>query len=157
MSAQLQTNISLAIFSIAKTRNSKELMSLRSDCELNENAKTVLVVDDDKSILRTFTRILQRAGYETETAENGKEALEKIHARNFDIALVDVVLGDSNGLDLLPKIEENSPKTVKIMITGADTYEHRDEACKNGADAYLTKPVNPVMLLSVFAEKLKCH
>jgi len=122
---------------------------------VKQNAKTVLVVDDDRSILRTFSRILQRAGYQTETAENGKEALEKIQARNYDIALVDIILGDSNGLDLLPKIEHYSPKTVKIMITGADSYEKRDEACKNGADAYLTKPVNPVALLDIFEEKLK--
>ena len=124
---------------------------------MKQNFKTVLVVDDDRSILRTFTRILQRAGYSTETAENGKEALDKIQARNYDAALIDVVLGDSNGLDLLPKIEENSPKTVKIIVTGADSSEKRDEACRNGADAYLTKPVNPEMLLDVFAEKLKTN
>ena len=124
---------------------------------MKQDFKTVLVVDDDKSILRTFTRILQRAGYSTETAENGKEALDKIHARNYDAALIDVVLGDSNGLDLLPKIEKNSPKTVKIIVTGADSTEKRDEACKNGADAYLTKPVNPEVLLDVFAEKLKSN
>ena len=122
---------------------------------MKQNFKTVLVVDDDKSILRTFTRILQRAGYSTETAKNGKEALDKIQARNYDAALIDVVLGDSNGLDLLPKIEENSPKTVKIVVTGSDSTEKRDEACRNGADAYLTKPVNPEVLLDVFAEKLK--
>src|SRR4030065_822736 len=124
---------------------------------VKQDFKTVLVVDDDKSILRTFTRILQRAGYATETAENGKEALDKIKAQNFDAALIDVVLGDSNGLDLLPKIEEKSPKTVKIIVTGVDSTEKRDEACKNGADAYLTKPVNPEELLDVFAEKLKSH
>ena len=124
---------------------------------MKQNFKTMLVVDDDKSILRTFTRILQRAGYSTETAENGKEALDKIQARNYDAALIDVVLGDSNGLDLLPKIEENSPKTVKIIVTGADSTEKRDEACRNGADAYLTKPVNPEILLDIFAEKLKSH
>jgi DNA-binding response OmpR family regulator len=57
---------------------------------------------------------------------------------------------------LLPKIEESSPKTVKIMITGTDSTEKRNEACKNGADAYLTKPINPETLLNVFQEKLKC-
>ena len=123
---------------------------------MKEKSKSVLVIDDDRAILRTFTRILQRAGFSTETAENGKEALEKIQGRTFDVALIDVVLGDSNGLDLLPKIEENSPKTVKIMITGADSGEHRANACKNGADAYLTKPVKPETLLNVFQEKLKC-
>src|SRR4030067_980235 len=122
---------------------------------VKQNFKTVLVIDDDKSILRTFTRILQRAGYSTETAENGKEALDKIQTRNYDAALVDVVLGDSNGLDLLPKIEENSPKTIKIVVTGSDSTEKREEACRNGADAYLSKPVNPVVLLDVFAEKLR--
>ena len=124
---------------------------------MKQNFKIVLLVDDDKSILRTFTRILQRAGYSTETAENGKEALDKIQTRNYDAALIDVVLGDSNGLDLLPKIEENSPKIVKIVVTGADSTEKRDEACRNGADAYLTKPVNPEVLLDVFAEKLKSN
>ena len=123
---------------------------------MKTNCKSVLVVDDDRAILRTFSRILQRAGFSTETAENGKEALKKIQSRTFDAALIDVILGDSNGLDLLPKIEESSPKTVKIMITGADSIENRNAACKNGADAYLTKPVNPETLLNVFQEKLKC-
>ena len=123
---------------------------------MKQECKNVLVVDDDKAILRTFTRILQRAGYVTETAENGKEALEKIQAQSYDIALIDVILKDSNGLDLLSKIEEVSPRTVKIIITGSDTEEKREEACRNGADAYLTKPVNPEVLLTVFEEKLKC-
>jgi two-component system response regulator RegA len=126
----------------------------RRDC-LKHTYNSVLVVDDDRAILRTFSRILQKAGFSTETADNGKEALEKIQTRTYDIALIDMILGvDSNGLDLLSKIEESSPNTVKIMITGADSAEKRSEACKNGADAYLTKPVNPEILLAVFKEKL---
>ena len=121
---------------------------------MKENGRTVLLVDDDRSILRTFARILQRAGFQTETAENGEEALKKIQTNSYDIALIDIVLGDSNGLDLLPKIKETSPNTIKIMITGADTNERRGEACKNGADAYLTKPVTPEELLNVFQENL---
>ncbi len=119
--------------------------------------KTVLVVDDDKAILRTFTRILSNAGYATDTAENGKTALEKIKARSYDATLVDVVLGDSNGLDLLPIIKKYSPKALKITVTGADSSENRDEACRNGADVYLTKPVNPATLLSIFQKGLKCR
>ena len=121
---------------------------------MKEKGRTVLLVDDDRSILRTFARILQRAGFQTETAENGEEALKKIQTNSYDIALIDIVLGDSNGLDLLPKIKETSPNTIKIMITGADTNERRGEACKNGADAYLTKPVTPEELLNVFQENL---
>jgi DNA-binding NtrC family response regulator len=125
----------------------------RRDC-LKQTCKSVLVVDDDRAILRTFSRILQKAGFSTETADSGKEALEKIQTQTYDIAFIDMILGDSNGLDLLPKIEENSPKTVKIMITGADSKEKRSEACKKGANAYLTKPVNPETLLAVFKKKL---
>jgi DNA-binding response OmpR family regulator len=121
---------------------------------LKQTYKSVLVIDDDRAILRTFSRILKKAGFSTETADSGKEALEKIQTQNYDIALIDMILGDSNGLDLLSKIEKRSPKTMKIMITGADSEEKRSEACKNGADAYLTKPVNPETLLAVFTKKL---
>ena len=121
---------------------------------MKQTCKSVLVVDDDRAILRTFSRILKKAGFSTETADSGKEALEKIQTQYYDIALIDMILGDSNGLDLLPKIEESSPKTLKIMITGADSVEKRSEACKNGADAYLTKPVSPETLLAVFTKKL---
>jgi DNA-binding response OmpR family regulator len=121
---------------------------------LKQTCKSVLVVDDDRAILRTFSRILKKAGFSTETAESGKEALEKIQTQTYDIALIDMILGDGNGLDLLPKIEESSSKTLKIMITGADSVEKRSEACKNGADAYLTKPVSPETLLAVFTKKL---
>jgi len=123
---------------------------------LTAKGKSILIVDDDRSILRTFTRILQRAGFNTETAENGKEALVKIQTKNYDIALIDVILGDSNGLDLLPRIQETSPKTIKIVMTGADTSEKKDEACRNGADAFLTKPIDPVILLGIFEERLEC-
>ena len=121
---------------------------------MKQTCKSVLVIDDDRAILRTFSRILQKAGYSTETADSGKEALEKIQTQTYAIALIDMILGDSNGLDLLSKIEKRSPKTMKIMITGADSEEKRSEACKNGADAYLTKPVNPETLLAVFTKKL---
>ena len=90
---------------------------------MKQTCKSVLVVDDDRAILRTFSRILKKAGFSTETADSGKEALEKIQTQYYDIALIDMILGDSNGLDLLPKIEKSSPKTVKIMITGVDSEE----------------------------------
>lgn len=120
---------------------------------MKENRLTVLLVDDDKSILRTFTRILQRAGYETDTATSGKEALGKLQVRSYDIALIDLFLGDSNGLDLLTEIGRNSPRTFKIMITGADIWERRDEAHNNGADVYLTKPINPADLLDILKKR----
>ncbi|MDR1993232.1 MAG: response regulator [Nitrososphaerota archaeon] len=117
--------------------------------------KTILVVDDDKSILRTFTRILQKSGYEIDTAETGKEAMEKSETRNYDLALVDIRLPDMDGTDLLAKLKKPLQHTVKIMITGFPSLETGVKALDEGADAYLVKPVKPQELLILLEEKLK--
>jgi DNA-binding response OmpR family regulator len=117
--------------------------------------KTILVVDDDKSILRTFTRILQKSGYEIDVAETGKEAMEKAENRHYDLALVDIRLPDMDGTDLLAKLKNQLQYTVKIMITGFPSLETGVKALDEGADAYLVKPVKPQELLMLLEEKLK--
>ena len=117
--------------------------------------KTVLVIDDDKSILRTLTRILQKAGYEVDTAETGKEAIEKAEKRHYNLTLVDVRLPDVDGTDLLVNMKENLRDSVKIMITGFPSLETGIKALDGGADAYLVKPVKPEELLTLIEEKLK--
>ena len=119
--------------------------------------KSILVIDDDKSILRTFTRILQKAGYEIDVAETGKEALEKAGTRSYDLALIDVRLPDMDGTDLLAKMKDAMSKTVKIMITGFPSLETGVRALDEGADAYLVKPVKPDELLTLIDEKLKTN
>ena len=120
-----------------------------------ERKKTILVVDDDKSILRTFTRILEKSGYAIETAETGKEAMEKAENRHYDLALVDIRLPDMDGTDLLAKLKKQLVNTVKIMITGFPSLETGVKALDEGADAYLVKPVKPQELLVLLEEKLK--
>jgi len=119
--------------------------------------KTILVVDDDKSILRTFTRILQKNGYEIDVAETGKEAIEKTEARRYDLALIDIRLPDMDGTDLLVKMKKPLQNTIKIMITGFPSLESGVKALDEGADAYLVKPVKPEDLLMLIEEKLKCR
>ncbi len=117
--------------------------------------KTILVIDDDKSILRTFTRILQKSGYEIDTAETGKEAMEKADSRHYDLALVDIRLPDIDGTELLANLKKQLQHTVKIMITGFPSLETGVKALDEGADAYLVKPVKPQELLILLEEKLK--
>ena len=117
--------------------------------------KTILVVDDDKSILRTFTRILQKNSYEIDVAETGKEAIEKADTRHYDLALVDMRLPDMDGTEVLAKMKKQLQSTVKIMITGFPSLESGVKALDEGADAYLVKPVKPEELLLLIEEKLR--
>lgn len=117
--------------------------------------KKIIVIDDDKSILRTFTRILQKVGYEIDVAETGKEAIEKVEGRQYDLALVDIRLPDMDGTELLAKLKKQLQNTVKIMITGFPSLETGVKALDEGADAYLVKPVKPQELLALLDEKLK--
>jgi two-component system response regulator HydG len=120
-----------------------------------ETTRTILVVDDDKSILRTFTRILRKNGYKVDTAETGKEAIEKVDKRLYDLFLVDIRLPDMDGTDLLAKIKQQLQNTIKIMITGFPSIESGIKALDEGAEAYLVKPVKPEELLLLIKEKLK--
>ena len=101
-------------------------------------AKRVLIVDDDKNILRFFTQILQKNGYIVDSAETGRKALEKIHRQVYHAALIDIVLPDANGLDLLKDIPF---QTQKIVMTGSNLEENRKKALIEGANAFLIKPI----------------
>ena len=116
--------------------------------------KRILLVDDDKSILRVFTRILQKEGYMTDEAETGKEAMEKIDSRTYDLALIDMKLPDMEGIHLLGKINSVNPKMTKILITGFPSVDDGLEALDNGADAYLVKPVKVEDLLKIVRTRL---
>lgn len=115
------------------------------------NKPTILIIDDDTAILRTFTRIFQRNGYVVTVAAKGSEAIEKLNGARFDVALIDFRLPDMEGTELFPLIQKTSPKTIKIMLTGNAALVN----CAENVDALLGKPVNPEKLLSTINNKLK--
>ena len=122
---------------------------------MNTSKKSILVIDDDKSVLRAFTLILKKDDYDVDTAENGKEALEKAETGEYDAALIDVRLPDMDGTDLLPKLQQILPDAAKIVITGFPSLETGIKSLDVGADAYLVKPVKPEDLLVLIREKIK--
>jgi len=117
--------------------------------------KSILVVDDDKTILKSLKDILESEGYNVDTAETGREAIEKSEARFFNVALLDIKLPDMEGTKLLTTMHENLPKMVKIVITGYPNLENAVEALNLGADAYIIKPFKPEKLLELIEEKLE--
>jgi len=124
---------------------------------MDKQSRKILVIDDDKSILNIFTRILQKQGYSIDTAETGQEALEKLLTRKYDLALIDIKLPDTNGSDLLAKMHITHPNMIKIAITGFPSLEDATKVIDRGAAAYLVKPVKSEELINIIAEKLKTH
>jgi DNA-binding NtrC family response regulator len=122
---------------------------------MEKQKKNILIIDDDKYILNILTRILQKQGYHTDTAETGQEALEKLQINSYDLVLIDVKLPDTNGTDLLARINQMHPSMVKIAITGFPSLEDATKVIDRGAAAYLVKPVKPEEIVSIIAEKLK--
>jgi len=117
--------------------------------------KRILLVDDDKSVLKTLTEILQFEGYDVDTAETGKEAIEKSKTQFYNVALLDIKLPDIDGTELLQIIDGHIPKTAKIVITGYPSTENAIKALNLEADAYITKPVEPKQLLETIRKKLE--
>ncbi len=115
----------------------------------------VLIVDDDKDILRSLKDIMSSKGYQVDVAETAESALEKTKNQYFNLALLDIRLPDMEGTELLAKIHKERPMMMKIMITGYPSLDNAVRALNLGADAYVMKPVNPENLLKVVEEKLK--
>jgi DNA-binding response OmpR family regulator len=111
--------------------------------------KTILVVDDDLSILRTFRRILEKNGYEIDTAETAAEALGKLRSHHYDLAIIDVILPDMKGTDLLATARDELKMTLKFIITGYPSVEAGAKAREYGADAFILKPIKMDELLSI--------
>lgn len=99
-----------------------------------------LVVDDDQEVCNFFTYLLKSKGYAVETANTGREAFTKLNNFQFDAALVDLKLPDSDGIAILKQIKEQQPECEVIIITGYSTVKSAIEAIQHGAFDYVEKP-----------------
>lgn len=121
---------------------------------MDENSR-ILIVDDDESIRKILSAILEDEGYVVETAENGREAIDKSNEKICNLALIDVRLPDIEGVVLLAKLKETMPRMRKIIITGFPTVQNAIEAVNNKADAYMLKPFDVGKILETIKEQLK--
>jgi CheY-like chemotaxis protein len=110
---------------------------------------TLLVVDDNEDNRYTLTRRLAREGYTTVvTATNGREALDLLSARRFDLVLLDVMMPELNGYEVLERLraDDRLRHVPVIMISAVDQIESVVRCIELGAEDYLPKPFNPVLL-----------
>ncbi len=102
---------------------------------------TLLLVDDDRHVLTSMAEWLRSQGYQLDTAGSVIEAVTALRQKTYDLALVDVRLGDGDGFDVLAHCRENHRETSVIMISGYGTVEAAVEAIRSGAFDFLTKPL----------------
>lgn len=102
--------------------------------------KKILIVDDDAELRANLSEILKGAGYYTDEAPTGKDAIAKATAEDFDIALLDLMMPRMSGIDVLTEIKKVRPGTKIIMITAFATVENAVDAIKKGASDYISKP-----------------
>jgi len=112
------------------------------------NKGTILIVDDNDDDRMLLARPLRKAGYHVELSPTGAAALELYAEQRFDLCIVDQAMPEMDGLSLLAALRECDPTAQIIIFTGYGSIDRAVEAMRRGAVDFLTKPVEPEVLLT---------
>ena len=111
---------------------------------------SILIIDDEADVLASLDELMRIEGYQTATASTAADGLSKLGKEPFDLVLLDISLPDSNGIDVLRTIKQDSPDLPVIMITAYDSSQVAFQASREGAESYITKPWdNDKLLLEI--------
>ncbi|MBO0600463.1 response regulator transcription factor [Sporosarcina sp. E16_3] len=108
-----------------------------------EEKVTLLVVDDEERIRRLLNMYLTREGYEVEEAVDGADALEKALVNHYDCILLDLMMPEKDGLEVLEELREKKIMTPVMMLTAKGEESDRVTGFESGADDYIVKPFSP--------------
>jgi two-component system OmpR family response regulator len=115
----------------------------------------ILIIEDEVTLSKTLSEGLKECGYQNDIAENLKDGRYFLDIRNYDLVLLDWMLPDGSGVDLIPEIKEKRPKTSIIVLSARDDKESEIEALREGADDYVKKPFDFEILLMRIEAKLR--
>ena len=104
---------------------------------------SILLVDDDLSVLKTISPYLESEGYRVTTAGSGEEAIELLNRSTFDLVIIDLIMGDVDGYQVLETGKKLRSETMFIVLTGHSDPAFIVNALRLGADDYLIKPCEP--------------
>jgi two-component system response regulator MprA len=110
--------------------------------------ETILIVDDDERLCKMLRRTLVYEGFEVTTAADGQEALRQVYTERPDVIVLDWMLPELDGLDVLQTLRQDQNEAPVLMLTARDAIEDRVEGLEGGADDYLVKPFAPVELVA---------
>ena len=130
-----------------------EFLDKEAQFEKTEHTDVILIIDDDKDVRESLQDVIEveLPQFSVFCASNGKEALQLAKAHSVAIALIDIKLGKSSGLDLVQPIKHIHDHTICIMMTAFSETEYVVEAVQQGADDYLFKPIEPHKLFKTIA------
>jgi two-component system, NtrC family, response regulator HydG len=104
---------------------------------------SILIVDDEPSVRDSLSRWFRDDGYEVGTAEGANDALTRLAEKKWDVALVDIRMRGTDGIELQSRMKEHDPDLLVIIMTGYASVDTAVAALKNGAYDYITKPLDP--------------
>lgn len=112
----------------------------------------ILVIEDDESILRLYSIVLEKDGFKTFLAHNGQEAWDILDREHIDLIITDVLMPVMDGYEFVRLLRQHNPLLPVLMITAKDDFSSKNKGFSLGTDDYMTKPVNlDEMLLRVRA------
>ena len=112
----------------------------------------LLIIDDEQRYADMLARRLNLRGCNSEVCYSGLESLEILKLKKFDLILLDLHLPDIYGTEVLIRIKENDSKTPVIIVTGHGTEKDRKECMRQGAYAFIHKPIGIDHLMTILAE-----
>lgn len=107
----------------------------------------ILLVDDEERFLQTTGKLLERLGYEAQTATSGQAAIDRLERETIHVVILDVKMPGMDGIETLKEIKKRHPLVEVIMLTGHATVSSAVEGMKSGAIDYLMKPSDPEILI----------
>ena len=107
----------------------------------------ILIIDDAASLRQTLARILQQAGFEVTSAENGEQGLAFLQQNPFDLIFMDIRMPGLAGLDVLERIRASHPGLPVVLFTAQPDLNSAVEALRRGATDYLLKPLKPDVII----------
>jgi two-component system OmpR family response regulator len=115
----------------------------------------ILIIEDEMTLNKTLAEGLNEFSYQADVAESLKDGEYFISIRNYDLILLDWMLPDGSGLDIIPQVKNNSPRTAIVILSARDDKESEIEALRAGADDYIRKPFDFDVLVARIEARLR--
>ncbi len=115
----------------------------------------ILIIDDERPVLMTLEALLQRHGYQVDTAPTASQGLKLLKSKSPSLVLLDLQLPDAQGLEMLDQIKTELPDMQVIILTAHDSLHNAIESIKRGAYHFISKPYAPEELLSLVENALE--